>query len=407
MTTSRPISMIRVALLGTSLVALAACEPGGGFDPDLRNYSQIGLDTSAAAMQASAARPTPDARGIISYPNYQVAVARRGDTVDSVAARVGLPAAELASYNALQPGMPLREGEIVALPRRVAGAAPAVAAPVYGAPATGAPATASGGRIDVTTIASGALDRASATSAPQPAAAAPAPAAAPVTATEPVRHRVQRGETAYSVARLYNVDVKALADWNGLGPDLGLREGQTLLIPVANATRPAPVAVTAPGQGSPTPTPPSAAKPLPAEKTTPTAAPVKTPPPADLGAEKTAASTGSKLAMPVQGKIIRGYQKKKNEGIDISASAGSSVTAAGDGTVAAITKDTEQVPILVIRHEGNLLTVYANIDGIAVAKGAKVSRGQTIAKVRSSDPAFLHFEVRQGFDSVDPMPYLQ
>ncbi|MDW4548151.1 M23 family metallopeptidase [Defluviimonas sp. D31] len=399
MTTSRPISALRVALLGTSLVALAACEPGGGFDPDLRNYSQIGLDTSAAAMQASAARPAPDARGIISYPNYQVAVARRGDTVESVAARVGLPAAELAGYNALQPGMQLREGEIVALPRRVAGAAPVTAAPVMGAPAT-----APGGRIDVTTIASGALDRASATPAPQPAAA---PAPAPVSGTEPVRHRVQRGETAYSVARLYNVDVKALADWNGLGPDLGLREGQTLLIPVANATRPAPVAVTAPGQGSPTPTPPSASTPLPAEKTTPAAAPVKTPPPADLGAEKTAASSGSKLAMPVQGKIIRGYQKKKNEGIDISASAGSSVTAAGDGTVAAITKDTEQVPILVIRHEGNLLTVYANIDGIAVAKGAKVSRGQTIAKVRASDPAFLHFEVRQGFDSVDPMPYLQ
>ena len=65
------------------------------------------------------------------------------------------------------------------------------------------------------------------------------------------------------------------------------------------------------------------------------------------------------------------------------------------------------MPILVIRHEGNLLTVYANIDGIAVAKGDRVKRGQAIAKVRSADPAFLHFEVRQGFDSVDPVPYLQ
>ena len=27
--------------------------------------------------------------------------------------------------------------------------------------------------------------------------------------------------------------------------------------------------------------------------------------------------------------------------------------------------------------------------------------------VRGADPAFLHFEVRQGFDSVDPVPYLQ
>ncbi|MGC1429464.1 MAG: M23 family metallopeptidase, partial [Albidovulum sp.] len=154
-------------------------------------------------------------------------------------------------------------------------------------------------------------------------------------------------------------------------------------------------------------TPPSASTPLPAEKTQAAAAPVKTPASPDLGAQATAASGGSKLALPVQGKIIRAYQKKKNEGIDIAASAGTAVAAAGDGTVAAITKDTDQVPILVIRHEGNLLTVYANIDGITVAKGDKVKRGQTIAKVRKADPAFLHFEVRQGFDSVDPMPYLQ
>jgi hypothetical protein len=39
----------------------------------------------------------PDAQGVISYPGYQVAVARRGDTVGSVAARVGLSAQELAS----------------------------------------------------------------------------------------------------------------------------------------------------------------------------------------------------------------------------------------------------------------------------------------------------------------------
>lgn len=404
--TARPRALrAGAAMLG--LLALAACEPGGGFDPDLRNFGNSGgLDTTAAATQATAARPAADSRGILSYPGYQVAVARRGDTVDSVAARVGLPVQDLASYNAVAPGATLREGEVLALPRRVAESGPVIGAPV-------AAGTAAGGRIDVTTIASGAIDRASGTA---PAAGA-APAAAPVSAagsgstigaTEPIRHRVMRGETAYSVARLYNVNVKALADWNGLGPDLAVREGQTLLIPVAaTRTAAAEIPVTAPGQGSPTPTPPSAATPLPAEKTKPAAEAVKTPPAADLGAQKTAASGTARLAMPVSGKIIRGYQKKKNEGIDIAAAAGTSVKAAGDGTVAAITKDTDQVPILVIRHEGNLLTVYANIDGISVAKGDKVKRGQPIAKVRTSDSAFLHFEVRQGFDSVDPVPYLQ
>ncbi|OYX41322.1 MAG: peptidase M23 [Rhodobacterales bacterium 32-67-9] len=389
-----PTHSLRLPLLGFGVLLLAACQSGGGFDLDLRRFGGTGLDTSAAA-NAAAARPAADARGIISYPGYQVAVARRGDTVASVAARIGVPAGELANYNAIAPGAVLRDGEVLALPRRVA----------EPSPLTGAPAPVTGGAIDVTTIASGAIDRASAGQSPAPAATGVS--SATIGNTEPIRHRVMRGETAYSVARLYNVNVKALADWNGLGPDLSVREGQTLLIPVASATPPAREVVTAPGVGSPTPTPPSAAKPLPAEKTAPAAEPVKTPPAANLGAEKTAASGTAKLAMPVSGKIIRGYQKKKNEGIDIAAGAGTSVGAAGDGTVAAITKDTEQVPILVIRHEGNLLTVYANIDGITVAKGDKVKRGQAIAKVRSSDPAFLHFEVRQGFDSVDPVPYLQ
>ena len=95
------------------------------------------------------------------------------------------------------------------------------------------------------------------------------------------------------------------------------------------------------------------------------------------------------------------------EGIDLSATAGTPVRAAAAGEVAAITRDTDQVPILVLRHPGNLLTVYANIDNIRVARGDTVARGQTIADVGAGDPAFLHFEVRQGFESVDPTPYIE
>ncbi|WP_284165590.1 peptidoglycan DD-metalloendopeptidase family protein [Frigidibacter sp. SD6-1] len=392
-------TIARTFLIGGSLLALAACESDGRFDGDLRHFGQNIFDTSDAARTAGAARPTPDQRGIISYPGYQVAVARQGDTVASVAARIGMDPNELANYNALQPASTLRANEVLALPRRVA-EAPMVSEP---------------GTVDVTTIAGGAIDRATGQPGTVPASAptgtvtatplTPSKPAAPApTGAEPIRHKVERGESAYSIARLYNVNVKALADWNGLGKDLSVREGQILLIPVGAKGG---VVVTdnssKPGEGSKTPTPPSAAEPVPEEKTQPAAEPVKKPPAPDVGAT----TSSAKLSMPVQGSIIRGYQKKKNDGIDISASAGTAVAAAGDGTVAAITKDTEGVPILVIRHAGNLLTVYANIEGIAVKKGDKVKRGQTIAKVRGSNPAFLHFEVRQGFESVDPMPYLQ
>ena len=66
------------------------------------------------------------------------------------------------------------------------------------------------------------------------------------------------------------------------------------------------------------------------------------------------------------------------------------------------------MPIIVIRHENNILTVYANVDDVKVTKGDKVQRNQTIASLSSIDnDAYVHFEVRDGFDSVDPAPYLK
>lgn len=376
---------LRLCGITAGALALAGCNGGlGDLDFDLRG-SAGQLDTSAAARGAGGQAPQPDARGIISYPGYQVAVARRGDTVKMVADRVGLPAEELASYNALPQDVALRQGEIIALPRRVR--EPDID-------------SAASGPFDVSTLAGDAIDRAE-TRPGVPSGA------------EPVRHRVEPGETAFSIARAYSVPVAALAEWNGLGPDLALRVGQYLLIPMSRAQIVEPdttedvqvAAVSTPGQGTEAPLPPSAADPLPTEDVKPAAA-TPEPTPKPLEDKQTAASDTSKLRLPVQGRIIRPFEKGKNEGISISASAGDSVVAADDGTVAAITRDTDQVPILVIRHSGNLLTVYAGVDEISVQKGDTVSRGDKIAVVRAATPPFLHFEVREGFDSVDPDPYL-
>lgn len=388
----RPLAMTALAVL------LAGCTgQGDGFDWDLR--APTAGNTADAARNSTAERPRADDRGVISYPGYQVVVARRNDTVASVAARLGIDATELGRTNAIQPDLALHGGEVLVLPRRVS--EPMVA-------------TGTTGRVDVGAIATTALDRVSPATTPAaiiPAAPAAKPAAtrpATQTGTEPVRHKVKRGESAYTVARLYNVTPRALAEWNGLGADLALREGQTLLIPPANGAAPPPFAVEtsaapAPGRGSATPQPPSAAKPLPAENPARAGGKVENPPPSPT----LPTTTSSRLAMPASGNVIRAYQKGKYDGIGIGAATGSPVRAAGDGTVAAITRDTGQVPIIVIRHEGNLLTVYANVDGITVAKDAKVTRGQQIGTVRAGNPSFLHFEVRRGSDSVDPMSMLQ
>lgn len=383
---------MRILLSGSALAILAACS--GPFDYDLRGNLGNGFDTSDAAIGATADRPQTDNRGVISYPNYQVAVANRGDTVGDVATRIGLEAEELARYNGIGANVPLREGEILALPRRVTEPSPAT-----GAIATGPILPAE--TIDITSLAGEAIDRAGPSTTTQPHI--DTPANAPQTGDEPVRHKVARGETAYSVARLYDVSVRSLAEWNALGADLSVREGQYLLIPVTITEAPLPVE-TDPGQGSPTPTPPSASTPLPAENATPDPS-AETPDSPNLAEDKTAASGTSTLLFPVEGNVIRPYEKGKSEGIDIAAAAGALVKAAKDGSVAAITQDTQQVTIIVMKHADNLLTVYANVDGVTVKKGDTVKRGQTIGSVRASDPPFLHFEVRKGFASVDPMPF--
>lgn len=390
MTLHRQASLALVAAL-----ALSACDT---LDLDLRGIGG-GFTTADAARSATESRPKPDNRGVISYPNYQVAIARRGDTLTDVATRVGVPTASLAAFNGIAVDAPLRSGEVIALPTRVAEPSPATGAVSTG-PILPAP-------VDVTTLAGDAIDNAPDTT-PQVETAPPSTPLAqmPQTGEEPIRHRVVRGETAFTISRLYDVPVRMLADWNGLGSDFAIREGQYLLIPVARQAppeKPIDPTITAPGAGTRTPEPPSAKKPLPTDTTPPAVA--ETPPPTDVG-ETTKKPKQTAMAYPVQGKVIRAYKKGKSEGIDIQAAPGSPVGAADAGTIAAITESAEGVPIIVVRHPSNLLTVYANITGLKVKKGDTVKRGQQIAELRKAPNAYVHFEVRDGFDSVDPQSYL-
>jgi murein DD-endopeptidase MepM/ murein hydrolase activator NlpD len=367
----------------TLLGCLGACE--SGLDMDLRGLSG-GFTTAPQAQNASIAPPSPDALGLVSYPNYQVAVARRGETVEQIAQRLGLDAPELGRQNGLAVDTALRNGEIIALPEN---ANLAIAQDAPSAAQDAAPAQA----VDVTALAGQAIRRTDPGPAAQQVASSP----------EPLRHKVMRGESAFSIARLYNIPVRTLAQWNGLGAQFDIREGQYLLIPIIPQAPKQTRAPTAPGQGSVAPLPPSSSAPLPqdvAVKPAPSQQAV-----VDIGTSTKAPKEG-RFAYPVQGTIIRDYAKGRSDGISIKASPGSPVKAAAKGTVAAITQSAEGVPIIVVRHEGNLLTVYANVTDVAVQKGASLRKGQNIAKLREGENAYIHFEVRDGFDSVDPNLYL-
>jgi murein DD-endopeptidase MepM/ murein hydrolase activator NlpD len=375
----RPSALAICVVLPLLLSACVGANPD--FDFDFRPTRGVASDAEIAP------RPAPDSRGLITYDSYQVAVAQRGDTLRDVAGRIGMDADELARFNGRGLDDALRQDEVLALPRRVT---------------PGAGGT-TGGR-DITTIARGAIDNAEASGN---IAATPAIAVQP--GVEPVRHRVGRGETAYSVARLYGVSVRSLADWNGLGPDLAVREGQYVIIPLVISEASTATPIAAPGD-SVTPLPPSAASPLPASVTAAVlpAAPTNAgtavqPAPATAPAAPTA--SGPRLQRPVPGDIVRPYSAT-NEGIDIAAPAGTPVRAADAGSVAAITQNTDQISILILRHSNGLLTVYANVSNITVSRGDSVSRGQTVAEVAPGNPSLLHFEVRRGVASLDPADFI-
>ncbi|MBF9038567.1 peptidoglycan DD-metalloendopeptidase family protein [Rhodobacterales bacterium LSUCC0246] len=395
---ARHLPVTNILAFGLSAALLSGCV---GAVSDL-DFDFRGNAISDADVRATAPLPEPDAQGLITYPNYQLAVARSGDTVRSVASRIGIDADSLARFNGRTADDPLRPNEILALPRD-------------------ARVGSGGAGRDITQIASSAIDAAETLSPQSPAVQS---------GQEPVRHHVTRGETAYSIARLYNVSVRALSDWNGLGPDLEVREGQYLIIPLALETATGDLADGAvPGASTPPP-PPSASQALPAPITSetlpaqqsapaPASSTVPAPRPATQSsapapapaaqppvAAPAVADAGGALLRPVSGDIIRSFSAS-NEGVDINSAVGTPVRAAEAGEVAAITQDTDQVPILVLRHADGLLTVYANIRDITVSRGDRVSRGQTIAEVGPGAPSFLHFEVRRGFEAIDPTPFFE
>ncbi len=314
-------------------------------------------NVAPTAAPAPAPSGQADARGVVYYSGYETIRARSGDSVESMAARVGLSAAELAAYNGLSTQYQPREGDELVLPARadryqgstVVAAAPqaqtAAAWPEYAPSAPLAPGA-----------------------SPEAAAPAPAPAAGGWSA-ELAREAVRNA------------------------PEPGA---------VSSAPLAAPGEAPAEAQPAPAPAPEApvvAAAPQPAPAPAPAPAPV--------------ASTAA-FSRPVDAPVSRPFSRApgpdRNDGVDFATSAGDEVRAAADGEVALISRSLGGLgTIVLLRHENEFLTVYGRVDGVTVQRGDRVTRGQVIARVADLPPPqgpSLHFEVRRGAESVDPAPYL-
>ena len=379
---------------------LAAC--GGSSGGNKANVEVRGTDPNVGAKRAgsntlnNAVVAQPDSNGIITYDGYQSVVARSNDTVSAVADRVGLSASELGAYNGLSATHVLRKGDELVLPPRPGGYGPngpraAVTAPANASTSTiQAPAR-------TATIEQTPIDGTATAALPS---AEPAPAA---------------GTTAETTG--WSPDIAAAA----IERSTGIQEDGTLAAP-PSATEPTPPEPTkrreldspnlaqyqteeSTAAAAPTPKPEAGA--------TSATSPSTTTEETQVAAAPAAATLN--LVRPVHGPVAIGFNKgagpSRNDGVDFAAKAGAKVVAAADGQVALVSQSLSGLgTIVLVRHPNEYLTVYGRIDGVLVNKGDNVRRGQQIGIVsNAAAPAEprMHFEVRRGAESLDPMRFLR
>jgi murein DD-endopeptidase MepM/ murein hydrolase activator NlpD len=235
---------------------------------------------------------------------------------------------------------------------------------------------------------------------------------------------VRKGETVYRIARAYGIDPADLMETNGISDPRTVAVGAELFVPGATravevSAAPVPGDPAPAGAHAPSPPPPARAaatdsggptshEPTPAPDSGPsshTAAPTVLAMPARSGG-------GAPLAWPLKGVLYGRYgvrAGRRHDGIDIAAPEGTTVSAAAPGTVIYAGEQTGYGSIVIVRHEGGMVTLYAHNSRLLVDEGAHVKRGEPIAKVgqtgRTTGP-HLHFEVREGTRPRNPLLYL-
>jgi murein DD-endopeptidase MepM/ murein hydrolase activator NlpD len=99
---------------------------------------------------------------------------------------------------------------------------------------------------------------------------------------------------------------------------------------------------------------------------------------------------------------------RAHNGVDYAAKKGTPIRATGEGVIQSVGWKSGYGRTIVIRHGGEITTLYAHLDKYhpLIAKGAKVSQGQTIGYVGDSGLAtapHLHYEFRIGEKRTDPL----
>ena len=222
-------------------------------------------------------------------------------------------------------------------------------------------------------------------------------------------YTVSPGETLEQIAARAGVPPEDILEINGLSRASDVRPGRIIYVP-GRSRAPGGATEGVPGSTLPAAAPPPAGVAPPSSWPSPSS---NLPPPA-LASVAVAPGSG-RFRWPIYraavGSPFGTRAGRQHEGIDLPAPIGTPVYAtAADGQVVYAGSGIRGYGnLIVIQHEGDLLTVYAHNSELLVAQGDKVRVGQRIALVGRSGHAsgpHLHFEVRSGQIPVDPVSYL-
>ena len=215
-------------------------------------------------------------------------------------------------------------------------------------------------------------------------------------------HTVHPNDSIYAISQRYAVSQYQLTQLNSLSAPFELKIGQLLLLPntldfsALDSGIPTGVAGAHIGQ--------------------PAISSVKIKDP-NLSRKRFVAPTlnsSDGYTWPVKGEIITNFGPSQrgvhNDGVKIAAEEGLAVGAAAKGRVAFVGTNIKSFGKLVLlKHDGGIITAYAHLRDISVKEGQIVTAGEVIGTIGKSgrvETPQLHFEIRKSRQPIDPTSYI-
>jgi murein DD-endopeptidase MepM/ murein hydrolase activator NlpD len=188
----------------------------------------------------------------------------------------------------------------------------------------------------------------------------------PAPARQGVYHKVKEGQTLWRIAKTYNVAIDDITRVNNIPKAARIEKNQLVFIPGADTVR-------------------------------------------EIVLDTDNAQ--NEFIWPIQGKVIKYFHERQgdwvSQGVDIEAREGDAVKAARTGRVVFADYLSGYGYTVILDHSDGFHSVYAKNSKLLVKLDELVPKNRVIAQVgRSSDLAYLHFEIRKNSIEDNPLYYL-